>query len=208
MQIQKSFYGRDGTFGCGSAAIFRAMLDHEREHLQSVKTLPPVGGARSATQQKGARWGIASSLSATRVYPWKRLSGASKLQACRRFSMFEPIHCRESQASPKPPSPPPCMEFGIIYAHVPAMGCLKSIRDRYKRDGDWAAYTRRFLAHLEGETDAVAGLARIAGRSPSCDFNRCHRTYVARAVAKLAGLQVIHLTDRTEIPDVTARSAA
>ena len=79
--------------------------------LQSVKALFPVGDARSATQQKGARWGIASSLSATRVYPWKRLSGASKLQACRRFSMFEPIHCRESQASPKPPSPPRCMEL-------------------------------------------------------------------------------------------------
>ena len=103
---------------------------------------------------------------------------------------------------------------GIIYAHVPAMGCPKSIRDRYKRDGDWAAYTRRFLAHLEGETDALAELARTAGRSPSClicfeaDFNRCHRTYVARAAAKLAGLRVIHLTHRTEIPDLTARSAA
>jgi 3,4-dihydroxy-2-butanone 4-phosphate synthase len=75
-------------------------------------------------------------------------------------------------------------------------------------------YTRRFLAHLEGQTDAVAGLARMAGRSPSClicfeaDFNRCHRTYVARAAAKLAGLRVIHLTDQTEIPDGAARSAA
>jgi uncharacterized protein (DUF488 family) len=102
----------------------------------------------------------------------------------------------------------------IIYAHFPVMGCPKPVRDRYKRDGDWAAYTRRFLAHLEGQTDAVAGLARIAGRSPSClicfeaDFNRCHRTYVARAAAKLAGLRVIHLTHRTEIPDLTARSAA
>ena len=77
-----------------------------------------------------------------------------------------------------------------------------------------AAYTRGFLAHLEGQTDALAELARIAGRSPSClvcfeaDFNRCHRTYVARATAKLGGLRVIHLTVRTEIPDVTARSAA
>ena len=105
-------------------------------------------------------------------------------------------------------------EVGIIYAHVPAMGCPKPIRDRYKRDGDWAAYTRRFLAHLEGQTDALAELARIAGRSPSClicfeaDFNRCHRAYVARAAAKLAGLRVIHLTDQTEIPDGAARSAA
>jgi hypothetical protein len=78
--------------------------------LQSVKALFPVGGARSATQQKGARWGIASSLSATRVYRWKRLSGASKLGACEPFSTFVPIHFRESPASPKPPSPRPCME--------------------------------------------------------------------------------------------------
>ena len=61
--------GRDGTFFCGSAAIFRAMLYHERENSNSVKALPPVGGARSATQQKGARWGIASSLSATGSTP-------------------------------------------------------------------------------------------------------------------------------------------
>jgi uncharacterized protein (DUF488 family) len=103
---------------------------------------------------------------------------------------------------------------GIIYAHLPAMGCPKPVRDRYKRDGDWAAYTRGFLAHLAGQTDALAELARIAGRSPSClvcfeaDFNRCHRTYVARAAAKIGGLRVIHLTDRIEIPDVVARSAA
>jgi uncharacterized protein (DUF488 family) len=103
---------------------------------------------------------------------------------------------------------------GIIYARFPAMGCPKPVRDRYRRDGDWAAYTRGFLAHLEGQTDALAELARIAGRSPSClvcfeaDFNRCHRAYVARAAAKLGRLRVVHLTDRTEIPDVAARSAA
>jgi len=103
---------------------------------------------------------------------------------------------------------------GIIYAHLPAMGCPKLVRDRYRRDGDWPVYTRGFLAHLEGQADALAELARIAGRSPSClvcfeaDFNRCHRTYVARAAAKIGGLRVIHLTDRTEILDVAARSAA
>jgi uncharacterized protein (DUF488 family) len=99
----------------------------------------------------------------------------------------------------------------IIYAHIPAMGCPKPVRDRYKRDGDWAAYTRGFLTHLDGQTAALAELARIAGRSPSClvcfeaDYTRCHRTYVARAAGRVDRLPVIHLTDRAEIPDVARR---
>jgi hypothetical protein len=103
---------------------------------------------------------------------------------------------------------------GIVYAHLPALGCPKAVRDRYKRDGDWAAYTRGFLAHLDGQAEALAELAQIARHSPSClvcfeaDFNHCHRTFVARSAAKLGGLRVIHLTDRTEIPDVAARSVA
>ena len=157
--------------------------------------------------------GIGSSLSATRVYPWKRLSGALKVTGVQAV-----LDVRANPLSRKPDFSKTafstaCMVL-IIYAHFPAMGCPKPVRDRYKRDGDWAAYTRRFLAHLEGQTNALAELARTAGRSPSClvcfeaDFNRRHRTYVARAAAKLAGLRVIHLTDRTEIPDLTARPAA
>jgi uncharacterized protein (DUF488 family) len=102
----------------------------------------------------------------------------------------------------------------IVYAHVPAMGCPKPVRDRYKRDSDWSAYTRSFLAHLEDQTEALSELARVAGCSPSylvcfeADFNRCHRTYVARAAAKLSGHRIIHLTDRTEIPDEVVRVAS
>lgn len=102
---------------------------------------------------------------------------------------------------------------GMSYAHLPAVGCPKSVRDRYKRDRDWAAYTQSFLAHLDCQTEALAALAKIARRSPSClmcfeaDFYACHRTYVARAAAQLSGLPVVHLTDRTEIPDL-ARAAA
>jgi uncharacterized protein (DUF488 family) len=32
-------------------------------------------------------------------------------------------------------------EAGIVYAHLPAFGCPREIRDRYKLDGDWSAYT-------------------------------------------------------------------
>jgi uncharacterized protein (DUF488 family) len=103
---------------------------------------------------------------------------------------------------------------GIAYIHVPAMGCPKLVRDRYKRDADWAAYTRGFLAHLKGERETLAEISGIAERSSSClicfeaDFNRCHRTYVARAAAKQGGFEVVHLTDRTELADAAIRSAA
>lgn len=103
---------------------------------------------------------------------------------------------------------------GIDYDHRPAVGCPKPIRDRYRNDGDWAAYTRGFLAYLKGQNEELKEIARIARSSRSCllcfeaDFNRCHRTYVARAVAKLDALQVKHLADQTEMPDAVIRSAA
>jgi uncharacterized protein (DUF488 family) len=103
---------------------------------------------------------------------------------------------------------------GIIYVHTSAMGCPKSVRDRYRLDEDWAAYTRGFLAHLKDQTEAIARLACSTSLSTSClvcfeaDFNRCHRTYVARAIAKLNGMTVGHLTKRTEISDEGVRSVA
>ncbi|HZH52323.1 MAG TPA: DUF488 domain-containing protein [Microvirga sp.] len=103
---------------------------------------------------------------------------------------------------------------GIAYTHLPAMGCPKPVRERYRRDGDWSAYTRGFLAHLDGQAEALGNLVSIAARSASClvcfeaDFNRCHRTYVARAAAEIGKLRVVHLTDRTAIPDSTIRAVA
>jgi uncharacterized protein (DUF488 family) len=103
---------------------------------------------------------------------------------------------------------------GITYIHASAMGCPKTVRDRYKRDGDWAVYTRGFLTHLNSQTEEVAQLARSTAQSITClvcfeaDFNRCHRTYVAHAAAKINGTAVTHLMRRTEIPDVAVRSAA
>lgn len=103
---------------------------------------------------------------------------------------------------------------GISYIHLREMGCPKTIRDRYKRDGDWSAYTHAFLAYLAEQSEPLANLVRVAGHSSSClvcfeaDFNRCHRTYVARAAARIAKLRVIHLTDRTAIPDSASLAVA
>lgn len=103
---------------------------------------------------------------------------------------------------------------GIVYIHVPAMGCPKPVRDRYKLDGNWSVYTRAFLTYLKGQADSLSALARTVVASPSClicfeaDFNQCHRTFVARALAPILGIGVTHITDQKMIPDAQAQSAA
>lgn len=103
---------------------------------------------------------------------------------------------------------------GIVYTHVPALGCPRPIRDRYKADGDWAAYVKAFSAYLAGQGDVVAELAHIAKKTSAClvcfeaDYNRCHRSIVARATARAGGPRVVHLTITGEIPDLAARAVA
>jgi uncharacterized protein (DUF488 family) len=103
---------------------------------------------------------------------------------------------------------------GIAYVHAPKLGCPKSIRERYKIDHDWTTYTSEFLAYLSRQDEAVAEVAAIATRSKSClicfeaDFNFCHRTFVARAVAQLGMMRITHLTARKAISDQNILSAA
>jgi uncharacterized protein (DUF488 family) len=103
---------------------------------------------------------------------------------------------------------------GISYSHLPALGCPKVIRDRYKADGDWEAYVNAFSTYLSGQGEAIAEIARIANKTRSClvcfeaDFNRCHRSIVARAAARVGSLSVVHLPAKETIPDTSTRVAA
>lgn len=105
-------------------------------------------------------------------------------------------------------------DAGIDYIHVSQLGCPKPVRDRYKADGDWAAYTRGFLSYIADQEAWIVQLASIAERSRSClicfeaDFNFCHRTFVARAAAPLFNARVVHLTATASVVDQAARSAA
>jgi uncharacterized protein (DUF488 family) len=105
-------------------------------------------------------------------------------------------------------------EVGIAYTHARTMGCPKTVRDRYKHDGDWSSYTRSYLAYLKTQSEGLSELVQAAKVSTSClicfeaDYTTCHRTFVARAAAPLGGFRVTHLTDQTMIPDAAARSAA
>lgn len=103
---------------------------------------------------------------------------------------------------------------GLAYLHVPLLGCPKDIRNRYKADGDWAAYTRDFLAYLATQQTATSDLASLSRSTTSClvcfeaDHAMCHRTYVARAARTNGGLPVQHLTAGTAIPDSGQRVVA
>jgi uncharacterized protein (DUF488 family) len=91
-------------------------------------------------------------------------------------------------------------DVGIDYLHIRALGCPKPIRDAHREDGDWARYTRDYLKHLQQQQGAVTQLAGLADAQPTvllcyeADFERCHRTYVARAVAAQSGARICHIT--------------
>lgn len=103
---------------------------------------------------------------------------------------------------------------GIAYFHVPALGCPKDVRDRYKVDADWGAYTRAFLQYLDTQDASVRELAKLSKATTAClvcfeaDYTTCHRTYVARAARKVGGPSVMHLTARTALPDGGLRAVA
>jgi uncharacterized protein (DUF488 family) len=103
---------------------------------------------------------------------------------------------------------------GVAYAHMPALGCPKNIRDKYKADGDWAAYSRAFLAYLATQDANVRELVKVSKATTAClvcfetDYKMCHRTYVARAVRRRGGPSVQHLTAKTAFPDSNLRAVA
>lgn len=102
----------------------------------------------------------------------------------------------------------------IAYVHIPALGCPKSIRDRYKLDGDWGAYSQSFMEYLATQEATVRELVKIARATTAClvcfeaDNQMCHRTYVARSARKHGGPQVTHLTAKTTVPDSGLRVVA
>ena len=103
---------------------------------------------------------------------------------------------------------------GIGYEHRPALGCPKSVREKYRENGNWADYTRGFMAHLDTVRTEVQTLAALARDHWTClvcfeaDYSACHRTYVARAVRAAGGPAVHHLTAKTVFSDAPASLAA
>jgi uncharacterized protein (DUF488 family) len=102
----------------------------------------------------------------------------------------------------------------IQYLHVRSLGCPRFIRDQYRADRDWGAYTAAFMMHLGKQAPAVSELADLCESRTAAllcyeaDPAFCHRTYVARAAAAVSGGSVLHIGAAGVTPDRTIVAAA
>ena len=102
---------------------------------------------------------------------------------------------------------------GLEYIHLPALGCPKPIRNRYRADGNWAQYKVEFLKYLQTQTEALGDLAALASISNcalvcfEADFNYCHRSMVADAVKRLGAIDVVHIQCATSKKAISASHA-
>lgn len=96
--------------------------------------------------------------------------------------------------------------MGLDYRHIKALGCPKEVRNKYRDTGDWTQYKRGFLSYLDTQTEVIRELAEFSASSNfalmcfEADYNYCHRSMVANAVAKLSSEKVFHIaSDRVRI---------
>jgi uncharacterized protein (DUF488 family) len=88
---------------------------------------------------------------------------------------------------------------GFAYQHISKLGCPKPIRDQYRQDGNWQRYAKDFNRYLETQSDVVDQLSEMAEASHcallcfEANYNMCHRSIVAAAVERAAGIKVEHL---------------
>lgn len=103
---------------------------------------------------------------------------------------------------------------GLQYFHIRELGCPKPIRDQYRADGNWQAYTVAFMSHLRKQRFAIRTLAQMCTQTRAAllcyeaDPEQCHRTYVARAVAALQDHRVMHIGAQGVIRDRASAVAA
>lgn len=90
---------------------------------------------------------------------------------------------------------------GIRYMHRRELGAPRKIRHELRETGDYQKYFERFNAYLRTQREALERLAcECVGAVALMCFERdpqeCHRSAVARELAKLADLRPIHLDVR------------
>lgn len=87
----------------------------------------------------------------------------------------------------------------VGYSHLPVLGCPKDIRDAYKQDKDWSAYTIKFCRYLKTQENALENLYLLAAEERcallcfEADFRECHRSLITRHITKNYGLPAQHL---------------
>ena len=138
---------------------------------------------------------------------YEALSRAEFFGTLERCRVTMLVDIRELPISRKPGFGKAALEAAVVrrglkYEHVVELGCPRDVRHDYRADGDWARYTKRFKAHLEGQTEALEKLAGWMKEERCCllcyeeDFNFCHRSFVAEKVATLVDddVKINHLT--------------
>jgi uncharacterized protein (DUF488 family) len=89
-------------------------------------------------------------------------------------------------------------KHGIEYVHKRELGAPREIRHELRDSGDYATYFQQFNAYLNTQRAALDRLIEeCVGAVVLMCFERdpqeCHRSAVARELAKLADLKPVHL---------------
>jgi uncharacterized protein (DUF488 family) len=93
--------------------------------------------------------------------------------------------------------------LGIEYVHLPALAPDGSLLDKYRKDGNWEYYERRFAEILE-ERDASVIIGKILEHKSNvcllCSEDiplKCHRRLVAELAKRVfPSLEILHITSR------------
>ncbi|MCC5858634.1 MAG: DUF488 domain-containing protein [Ectothiorhodospiraceae bacterium] len=88
--------------------------------------------------------------------------------------------------------------YGIVYHHEARLGSPKPIRDKLKKDKDYSAFFNSYDAYLESQMGLLHSLwkelrGNIALMCYERDHRECHRSSVARELAKITGIQPRHI---------------
>src|SRR5687768_6897410 len=89
------------------------------------------------------------------------------LDLVRRYGVERVIDVRELAMSRRPGFAKTALsnsleKAGIAYTHLRVLGCPRFIRHEYRRDRDWARYTKRFCAYLSTCDETLEALAQLA----------------------------------------------
>jgi uncharacterized protein (DUF488 family) len=88
--------------------------------------------------------------------------------------------------------------YGIAYVGDRRLGAPREARHRLREGGAWAPFANAYLAHLDGQAEALRDLERSAAERPTAllcyerDAAACHRGLLASRLAR-RGLDAIHL---------------
>lgn len=88
---------------------------------------------------------------------------------------------------------------GYEYIHMSSLGCPKSVRNRYREDGNWESYSKGFLNYLSTQESSIHELSHLVMTSNCAllcyesDYNFCHRSMVANAVRDNCNVTIKHI---------------